>query len=122
MFKQFLKALKILSDGDRINFYIINLFLILSVALEFLTFTLIVPIISIIFGKNDNNQNSLLDNFKFLDQENLNMILIFFLIVIALKLSTLYFFKKKFIKLFIKFKLILIRIYILIYFIKVGIK
>tara|TARA_Y100000389_G_scaffold147641_1_gene146558 strand:- start:30131 stop:31861 length:1731 start_codon:yes stop_codon:yes gene_type:complete len=95
MFKQFLKALKILSDGDRINFYIINLFLILSVALEFLTFTLIVPIISIIFGKNDHNQNSLLDNFKFLDQENLNMILILFLIIIVLKLSTLYFFEKK---------------------------
>ena len=51
MFKQFLKALKILSDGDRISFYIINIFLLVSVALEFLTFTLIVPLISIIFGK-----------------------------------------------------------------------
>ena len=95
MFKQFLKALKILSDGDRISFYIINIFLLVSVALEFLTFTLIVPLISIIFGKKEINENSLLNNFEFIDQQNLNIILIIFFLVIVFKLSALYFFERK---------------------------
>ena len=95
MFKQFLKALKILSDGDRISFYIINIFLLVSVALEFLTFTLIVPLISIIFGKKEINENSFLNNFEFIDQQNLNIILIIFFLVIILKLTALYFFERK---------------------------
>ena len=70
MFNQFIKALKILSEGDRFNFYIINLFLLISVCLEFLSFTLIIPIISIIF-KNDET-NTFLDRLDFLGLENLS--------------------------------------------------
>ena len=84
-----------MSDGDRISFYIINIFLLVSVALEFLTFTLIVPLISIIFGKKEINENSFLNNFEFIDQQNLNIILIIFFLVIILKLTALYFFERK---------------------------
>ena len=57
MFKQFLKALKILEEEDRIGFYFICFFLIISVFLEFLSFTLIVPIISIIFDTQSETKN-----------------------------------------------------------------
>ncbi len=93
MFKQFIKALKILNEGDRFNFYIINLFLLISVALEFLSFTLIVPIITIIF-KNDQT-NTYLDKLDFLGSDNLNIILLLFFVIIILKLLALYYFEKK---------------------------
>ncbi len=93
MFNQFIKALKILSEGDRFNFYLINLFLLISVCLEFLSFSLIIPIISIIFKKD--NTNTYLDRLDFLDTQNLNLILLIFFIIIILKLITLYYFEKK---------------------------
>ena len=65
-----------MSDGDRIGFYIINIFLLVSFALVFNIHTNN-SLISIILEK-EINENSLLNNFEFIDQQNLNIILIIF--------------------------------------------
>lgn len=96
MFKQFLKALKILEEGDRVGFYLICFFLITSVFLEFLSFTLIVPIISIIFETQSETKNIIpILNLNFLSKDYLNEILLGFLLIIILKLIILYIFEKK---------------------------
>jgi len=95
MIRQFLKALNILNKGNKLSFYLILFFLLISVALEFISFSLLIPMISFVFTDvNQIEKNIFLNYFNFFKKDNLNIILLIFLIIIIFKLIILLIFEK----------------------------
>ena len=95
MISQFFSILKVIGKENRIKSFLLLLILLFIIFLELLNFSLIIPILSIVFNNSAREYEflSLIKNYLDLDIDNILIIGIIFISILCLKILTLLIFE-----------------------------